>query len=174
MKDPITIQRIEWLHPVHRPDARAIYQEISDALTGPVICRFARTFSSFKEQDKIYNQGRFGNPGPIVSDARGGFSYHNYGMAIDVVLVLDKDKNGTYETPSWDFKGDFDGDHKSDWEEIDAIMKRHGWTGLYKKDGRRWDLPHFQKTLGFSVRELYDMHIAGQLDKDGYVILNKS
>lgn len=174
MKDPITIQRIEWIHPALRPEARTIYDKIEKALSNQnMVCRFARTLSSFKEQDKIYNQGRYGNPGPIVTDARGGFSYHNYGLAIDVVFVLDKDKNGTYETPSWDFKGDFDGDHKADWQEVDEIFKSHGWTGLYKKDKTRWDLPHFQKTLGFSVHQLYNMHIAGKVDKDGYVILTK-
>lgn len=173
-KDALTLQRISWMHPLVRETMFAAYDEICAALSKNVICRYARTLSSFAEQDQIWNQGRFGDPGKIVTNAKGGFSYHNYGLAADVVFLLDKNKDGTFETPSWDFKGDFDGDNKADWQEVDEIMKKHGFVGLYNKDKRRWDLPHFQKTLGFSVQQLYNLHIAGQVDKDGYVILNKS
>jgi peptidoglycan L-alanyl-D-glutamate endopeptidase CwlK len=50
------------------------------------------------------------------------------------VLLVDKDKNGTYETASWDIKTDFDGDGKADWMEIVAIFKRYGfeWGGDWK------------------------------------------
>ena len=39
------------------------------------------------EQDALYAQGR-SKPGHIVTNARAGFSMHNYGLAVDVVPYL--------------------------------------------------------------------------------------
>lgn len=157
MRDKITLERIALMHPLVRYNAGMAYDEICEVLTGKAICRFARTLSTFAEQDEIYAQGRT-KPGPIVTNARGGESYHNYALALDVVLLLDKDNNGTYETPSWDFAKDFDGDMIPEWQEIDRIMKKYGFEGLYNKRGTRWDLPHFQNTLGYSIKQLQEIH----------------
>lgn len=154
--DKITLERIELLHPKLRDEAREIYKEICERLTGKAFCRFAFTLRTFAEQDAIYAQGRT-KPGQIVTYARGGQSYHNYGLAIDIVLVEDKDGDGKYESASWDFKKDFDGDGKADFEEIDFVFSSYGWTGLYKSDGKRWDLPHFQKTFGLSIAKLQEL-----------------
>lgn len=151
--DQVTLQRIELLHPKLREETREIYQEICERLKGRAFCRFAYTLRTFAEQDGIYAQGRT-KPGPVVTYARAGQSYHNYGLAIDVVLVVDTDGNGSYETASWDFKKDFDGDGKTDFDEIDFVFNLHGWKGLYKANGIRWDLPHFQKTMGHSITDL--------------------
>ena len=55
---------------------------------------------TLKEQDDIYAQGHT-KKGEIVTDAKAGQSYHNYGLAVDIVMLLDKDGNGTYETADW-------------------------------------------------------------------------
>lgn len=47
-------------------------------------------FRSFAEQDKLYAQGRTNKSKPIVTNARGGYSAHNYGLAIDFVIVSDE------------------------------------------------------------------------------------
>lgn len=39
---------------------------------------------TYAEQNALFRRGRFGNPGPIVTNARGGRSRHNFGMAWDV------------------------------------------------------------------------------------------
>jgi peptidoglycan L-alanyl-D-glutamate endopeptidase CwlK len=116
----------------------------------------------------LFAQGRT-KAGAIVTKAKGGQSYHNYGLAIDIVLLVDKDKNGTFETASWDLKTDFDGDGKSDWQEIVAIFKRYGyeWGGDWKFN----DAPHFQKTLGKSIAELQTLHKTGKVDKNGFVLI---
>ncbi len=41
---------------------------------------------SYAEQNALYRQGRFGNPGGIVTRARGGQSWHNFGLAWDIGL----------------------------------------------------------------------------------------
>jgi peptidoglycan L-alanyl-D-glutamate endopeptidase CwlK len=148
--DKPTINRIKLVHPKLRDEAKLIYQEIKAALTGKAVCRFTHTLRTFAEQDALFNAR------PQVTKAKGGHSYHNYGLAIDVVLLVDKDNNGTFETASWDVKSDFDGDNKSDWMEIVAIFKRYGWE--WGGDWKFYDAPHFQKTFGKSIVDLLKLH----------------
>ncbi len=150
-KDSITVSRIALLHPNLRAEAAAIYDEICEALAGRAICRFSHTLRTFAEQQALFNQGRT-TPGAKVTNAKPGQSYHNYGLAIDIVLLIDKDKNGTFETASWDTVTDWDGDKLADWKEIVAIFKRHGWE--WGGDWNFKDLPHFQKTQGYSIAQL--------------------
>ena len=168
MKDQKTLERIQLLHPKLRDEAGELYDEIVASLTGSAICRFAYTLRTFAEQDALFAQGRT-KPGKRVTNARGGQSYHNYGLAIDIVLLLDRDKNGTFETASWDLKSDFDGDKRADWMEVVQIFKRYGfeWGG----DWKFVDAPHFQKTFGKSIYELRALHTAGKVDKNGFVLI---
>lgn len=158
MADQVTLDRIKLLHPKLRDEATDLYHEICEALNGKVICRFSHTLRSFAEQDALYYSSRPPLNGLWKTNAKGGKSYHNYGLAIDIVLLLDKDGNGTNETALWDVKRDFDGDNQADWMEIVAIFKRYGWEW-----GGDWgkpitDAPHFQKTLGHSVKQLLELY----------------
>jgi len=163
--DQITLDRIQLLHPQLRDEALEIYKEICSRLTKNVICRFAYTLRTNKEQDELYEKGRT-KPGAIVTYAKGGQSNHNYGLAIDVVFLVDKDGNGSYETASWDVNKDFDGDGTSDWKEVDFVFNMHGWKGLYKGNGVRWDFPHFEKTFGLTISQLQKLPVL-----NGYVVL---
>lgn len=168
MRDEKTLERIKLLHPKLRDEASLIYDEIVLALKGKAACRFAYTLRTFAEQDALYAQGRT-KPGSKVTNAKGGQSYHNYGLAIDIVLLLDKDGNGTYETASWDIKTDFDGDKKADWQEIVTIFKRYGWE--WGGDWKFVDAPHFQKSCGFSIVNLQQLHKTDKVDKNGFVLI---
>lgn len=144
--DRITLQRIDLLHPALREEAREIYTEICEALKGRAICRFAYTLRTYAEQDALFLQK------PKVTNAKGGQSYHNFGLAIDIVLLVDKDKNGTFESASWETNVDFDGDGMADWMEVVKIFKLHGWS--WGGDWKFIDKPHFEKTFGLSVKQL--------------------
>jgi peptidoglycan L-alanyl-D-glutamate endopeptidase CwlK len=146
--DNLTLSRINLLHPSLRAEALKIYKEICSELTGRAMCRFAYTIRTFAEQDALYAQGRT-KPGKVVTNAKGGQSYHNYGLAVDIVLIRDMDGNGSFETASWDTKLDADGDGQPDWMEVVAIFKRHGWE--WGGDWKFTDMPHFQKTFGKSI-----------------------
>lgn len=162
--DKVTLERIDLAHPKVREDLRDIYKEICETLTGKAMCRFAYTLRTFAEQDALFNAK------PQVTKARGGQSYHNYGLAVDIVLILDKDGNGSYESASWDVKSDFDGDGKSDWQEVVGIFKRYGWE--WGGDWKFYDAPHFQKTLGYSIAQLQTMHAKAVTNKQpGYLPL---
>lgn len=163
--DKITIERIKLLHPKVREEAMEIYEEICKSLTGKAICRFSYTLRTFAEQDALFAQGRT-KPGKIVTNSRSGFSMHNYGLAIDVVLLLDRDGDGKYTEASWDTKGDFDADGVADWMEIVRIFKQFGW--VWGGDWKFYDAPHFEKSFGYSVRQLLALH---KVDKNKYVLI---
>lgn len=168
MKDLKTLERIKLLHPKLREEVAEIYDEISRALSGRSICRFAYTLRTFSEQADLYAKGRT-KPGPKVTNAGPGLSYHNYGLALDIVLLVDKDGNGTFESAVWDVKSDFDGDKKSDWMEVVTIFKQHGWS--WGGDWRFYDPPHFEKNFGYSVRQLLSLYNSGKVDKNNYVLI---
>lgn len=163
--DKVTLNRIKLLHPIVRNEAEQIYKEICEALTGRAICRFAYTIRTNAEQDKLYSYGRTDKSKKIVTKAKGGYSYHNYGLAIDIVLLKDKDGNGTFETASWETDVDFDGDGITEWEEVVSIFKFYGWE--WGGDWKFSDNPHFQKTMGYSIQQLLKL----EKNNNGYVIM---
>jgi peptidoglycan L-alanyl-D-glutamate endopeptidase CwlK len=144
--DNITRKRIDMLHPKLRDETHEMYTKMCDALIGRAMPRFAYTLRTIKEQNELYQKGRT-TPGPKVTNAKGGQSYHNYGLAFDLVLIIDG------KTASWDTLKDFDNDKVSDWNECVLIAKKYGWEW-----GGDWvkfpDKPHFQKTFGKSIAEL--------------------
>ena len=55
---------------------------------------------SYDEQNALFRQGRFGNPGARVTNARGGQSWHNFGLAWDIGLF----EGGKYVTDAKKYK----------------------------------------------------------------------
>lgn len=114
--DDITIKRIDLMHPVLREVTHKTYIEMCEALTGKATVRFAYTLRTFAEQDALYSIGRTklydetGKRLGKVTNAKAGQSFHNYGLAFDIVLLTGK-------TASWDTIKDFDGDGEADWME---------------------------------------------------------
>jgi len=147
--DTITLKRIDLLHPLLRAEAHKMYEEMWQALRGRAIPRFSHTLRTIKEQDALYQLGRT-KAGKIVTNAKGGQSYHNFGLAIDLVLIIDG------KEASWDISKDFDKDGVADWMEAVAIFKSRGWEW-----GGDWakfrDVPHFQKTFGKTTAQLKAM-----------------
>ena len=166
MEDKLTLDRIKLLHPTLRGEVEHMYRsQIVPALSGRAICRFAYTLRTFDEQNALFAQGRtrlFDSAGKrlgVVTKARGGQSFHNYGLALDIVLLADRDNNRTFESASWETTVDFDRDGKADWMEVVDIFKRNGWNwgGDFKS---LKDAPHFEKTFGHTWRTLLAKHNA--------------
>ncbi|MBO2944030.1 M15 family metallopeptidase [Paenibacillus sp. F411] len=103
-------------------------------------------YRSHEEQDRLYEQGRSA-PGDIVTQARGGQSMHNYGLAIDFALWNNEGQ------VIWDLEYDGNRNGKSDWMEVVAIAKDLGfqWGGDWASFP---DYPHLQMDFGLSLREL--------------------
>jgi len=152
--DKSTLDRIAKLHPKVREEMKTIIDECNQVLSGRSQVRVAQGLRTFAEQDALYNQR------PKVTNAKGGQSIHNYGMAVDIVLIIDG------KTASWDTQKDWDNDGIADWNECVKIFAKHGWSW-----GGNWssfkDMPHFDK-IGFNNwRVLIDK----PKDKNGYVIV---
>lgn len=96
-------------------------------------------FRSIAEQNELYAQGRT-KPGKIVTNAKGGYSYHNFGLAFDVVI---QNADGSLCWSVADKR----------WKTVGAIGKSIGleWGGDWRKFP---DYPHFQLTFGLSLADL--------------------
>jgi peptidoglycan LD-endopeptidase CwlK len=103
-------------------------------------------FRSFHDQDRLYERGRSAE-GQIVTHAKGGESYHNFGLAIDFALLTEEGK------AIWDTEYDGNGNGKSDWMEVVAIAKEQGfeWGGDWTQFK---DYPHLEMRFGLSINDL--------------------
>jgi peptidoglycan LD-endopeptidase CwlK len=73
-------KNISTLLPEVQPFARSLVQKA--ALNG-ICIKVISGLRSYAEQDELYARGRT-EPGPKVTNARGGYSNHNFGIAFDV------------------------------------------------------------------------------------------
>lgn len=130
--------KLTGVHTVLREKARQLIQLAHREGIFLLITAGLRTMT---EQNALYEQGRT-KPGNIVTNARGGYSYHNYGLAFDV-CVCDV-KNGQL-VPNWN---------------VDSRWKRVGAIGqsIDLEWGGNWtsfkDYPHFQYTFDLSLTQL--------------------
>lgn len=101
--------------------------------------RITSGFRTFEEQDALYAQGRT-KRGPIVTNSRGGWSWHNYGLAADYAFVQG---NGLVWNGPWRIFG--------------AIARNNGleWGGDWK--GFK-DRPHLQLTRGHTLKQMLKAH----------------
>jgi len=151
MRDKISISRIQALHPTIRPDVKSFITEAEEALD--ITLRIVEGLRTIDEQNALYAQGRT-TPGKIVTRAKGGSSYHNYGLAIDLVEIKDLKAN-------WDF----------DYKKLLPWAQKYGftWGGSFKSI---LDKPHFEKTFGNNWRDLLDKHKKGKfISGTKYVLL---
>ena len=71
---------IATLQPEVRPYARAL---VLKAASMGITIKVISGLRTFAEQDALYAKGRT-RPGPKVTNARGGYSNHNFGIAFDI------------------------------------------------------------------------------------------
>ena len=138
--DKLTLERIKTAHPKLRDELAAQYEHCNQKLLGKYVrLRFAYVFRTAQEQRELFLKR------PKVTNADAGQSIHNYGLAFDIVLLYDKDKNGTFETASWE--------QNEDWKIVVDYFKSKGWE--WGGDWKRFvDKPHFQKDFGFDWKTL--------------------
>lgn len=152
MRDKISVSRCLLLHPAIRDEVAALIVKAEKFLPSNTAIRIAQGLRTIEEQDALYAQGRT-KQGKVVTNAKGGSSFHNYGLAIDFAILTDKDNNGTFEDLSWGIKKDNDKDGVADWLEVVKVFEDAGYEW-----GGKWhsikDYPHIQKTFGYSWQQL--------------------
>jgi peptidoglycan L-alanyl-D-glutamate endopeptidase CwlK len=78
--DPRSEKTLATLLPEVQPIARALVQK---AAAAGVTIRIVSGLRTYAEQDALYARGRTA-PGKVVTQARGGYSNHNFGIAFDI------------------------------------------------------------------------------------------
>lgn len=121
-------------------EMRDLFVEILAATGNPVMV--TDEYRTYAEQDALYAKGRTA-PGPIVTNAKGGDSFHNHRVAFDIAF---RSGSGiTYEGP-WEMAGKI--------AEIIGLEWGGRWSNFV-------DRPHFQYTAGYSLQEFKE----GKIDK---------
>jgi peptidoglycan L-alanyl-D-glutamate endopeptidase CwlK len=136
--DAASESRIRTLQPLAQTLARRTLKIIRDA---GINARIISASRSYAEQDRLFRQGRSGSKGPIVTNARGGQSNHNFGIAWDIGIFTG---TGKYLSNSPLYA---DAGRKV----MSAHIPRLEWGG-------NWitfkDTPHYQVATGISISEV--------------------
>ncbi len=131
------------LHPIVEEKTNQLQQRAAEK---GIVIVITDGFRSSEDQDKLYEKGR-STEGTIVTYARGGESYHNFGLAVDFAIKI----------PSgdviWDMTYDGNGNSIPDWTEVVSLAKDLGfeWGGDWV---RFKDYPHLQMNFGLSIAAL--------------------
>ena len=132
--DNVTDKRIQDLHPAIRMKATNFIKD-ANKNSGGTLIRIAQGYRTIKEQNDLYALGRT-KKGSIVTNAKGGYSNHNFGLAFDIVGIT----NG---------KVDYNLNYKS----LSSIAKSHGfdWGGNWTSFP---DKPHFENMFNYTLKQL--------------------
>jgi len=142
--DAPTDRRIKKLHPLVKATFIQFIIRAEQELGKQL--RITSALRTIKEQNKLYEQGRT-RPGKIVTNAKGGKSYHNFGLAVDIVEI--KKGKALWTNP--------------DWDKIAELGKNLGleWGGDWVSIK---DKPHFQLSFGKSTSKLFSLYKKGKRD----------
>ena len=149
------------LHPLFKDMVRGLLENAEDA--GLKIGLF-EGIRSLERCAQLYAQGRDVNgnvidPKQIVTNSKPGYSWHNYGLAVDIVMD-GSDKPGLQA--SWKEAVDANSDKINDWTQMGGIGEQLGltWGGHFKS---AVDLPHFQFTGNLTIEQAFDLNKQGGL-----------
>ncbi len=126
--DPVSEQRLALVHP---DLARRVHAAMDVLAQHSTFFRVAQGLRTFAEQDALYAQGRTA-PGHVVTNARGGWSNHNFGCAVDCYPFLQGRSGDVNFNPS-----------SAQFQAMVAALKAQGlaWGGDWHDP---FDPPHFQ------------------------------
>lgn len=138
MKDPISVERIAGLHPKVRDDFSNFITEAEDALN--ITIRVTQGMRTFAEQQELFDLGRT-KPGKIVTKAKPGSSYHQYGLAVDLVELIG-------DGVDWNY----------DMKKLVPYATKYNiaWGGDFP--GNFKEFPHFEKHFSINWRQLLLLH----------------
>ncbi|MBQ4822929.1 M15 family metallopeptidase, partial [Aquimarina sp. MMG016] len=170
--------RINSLHDRFRNDVKELVVRSQDATNETFF--ITDGYRTYSEQNELYGKGRtqtqlnrvglnnvVAKPHlDIVTNARGGYSNHNFGLAIDMVPI----NNGVLQYNFWDNNlqgrlsvGEISEDLGMTWG---GRWLRNNQTNIDRINGNGWDKPHFQDMQGRTLRQLRNL----QTDTNGLPI----
>lgn len=160
--DIYTEERIKKLHPAIRNRARMFINTAQEKYG--IKLRITSGHRDFFTQEELYSRpwdgidndkdGLIDEADEKVTQAKPGSSFHNYGLALDVVEI--KDGKGLWENPNWPLIGRIGKSFGFEWG--------GDWIGFV-------DRPHFEYPPGIKVSELLAQYNAGNKDVNGYLTM---
>jgi LysM repeat protein len=143
--DAKTAEALTGLAPPLRTRADRLLQECR---AGGLRLAVTQGLRTWHRQDALFAQGRTA-PGEIVTNARGGQSYHNFGLAFDVVVLNDQGRM------VWD-------PAHPGWRMAAETGKQLGlaWGGDWRSFR---DLPHFERRGTFGLQRCRQLFTDGGL-----------
>jgi len=120
------------------PDTREVaVRHISQCKDEGISLLVVQASRSIKDQSRIYAIGRT-SPGKVVTNAAPGWSWHNFGRAYDIVVMVDG-------MPDWDCKYVY--------ERVGEIGTSIGliWGGSFRYP--KGDLGHFEYHPGITLTD---------------------
>ena len=122
-----SLERLKLVHPLL--STRIMQLTTALEVWGDVV-EVTEGLRSYAKQDALYAQGRTA-PGNIVTKAPGGYSWHNYGLAVDIVPYLTGTPDWNLKNPAWQRMADlapsnglFSGSkfiHMVDWPHLQLV-----------------------------------------------------
>lgn len=153
-----SIDKLNLLHPKLRDIAIEAYNKAVQATPVGVHPVIDQTYRTFAESDALYAQGRTA-PGEIVSNAKGGQSWHNFGLAFDFHLIIDG-KDVWPDNPPSD----------ENWMTVVNIFKDAGFNWGGEFPGNFKDYPHLEYKFGQTLNGLLYIYKEGKfIDGTQYV-----
>lgn len=129
---------------------RAAREFLAHVLDAGILARIISGTRGYAEQNALFRRGRYGNPGPRVTNARGGQSFHNFGLAWDIGIFA---RDGRYLIEAEPYERAAEAGLAST-----ALLDTVEWGG----DNPRFvDRPHYQLRTGLSHREVLARFEAG-------------
>lgn len=142
MKDTSSRAKIGTLHPAVRERFTAFIDDVETSFL--VTVRIVQPYRTFPEQQAIYDQGR-SKPGKIVTWAKPGSSYHNYGLAADLCPLKED-----HSDLDWNY--DF-----SKWK---ALADKHELTWGGDFPAGKKDPDHYEFKAGYTWQQLLKKYLA--------------
>ena len=130
--DDISERRLSEVYPGLADKVRQMAEQLEQE---GIDIRVTQSYRPWSEQAALYDQGRT-SPGEIVTNARAGFSWHNFGLAVDVAPLIPQGVDWNTNHPAW-------------------LRIVAAGTSFGLVSGAEWrtfpDWPHFQLTGRFPV-----------------------
>ncbi len=119
---------------LYPPFAEKVRRAIINAKANKIPVEVFETFRSWERQNHLYAKGRTA-AGPIRTNRTGGWSWHNYGIAVDIVMRVDNRYN-------WD--------ELHLYKDVSVFFEEQGlaWAG---RSG--FELVHYELPCEFFVRD---------------------
>lgn len=166
-KAPDTVAPVDLTKPnrdltlIHPVLAKKLEMALAECHSKGLMVYVFEGLRSYERQDLLYAQGRTA-PGKIVTRAKAGQSWHNFGLAVD--LVFDGDAR---EGIQWSWAGSYKNpkltdDKRDHYTQVGTILEAHGleWAGRWTKFP---ETPHFQLTNLMSLASAQKLYSDGGL-----------